>query len=127
LKPAIAAYCSQLRVSVFVSQFDKLGYAGQTERMTRILVVFFAMLFAGSALAGEGCTCKYKDYDVPEGQTICMNTPSGSKMATCSRVLNNTSWKFLSEACPQAQNTIDQSPKNLDRAEILEIVTPRKG
>jgi len=51
-----------------------------------------------------------------------MQTPNGSKMATCSRVLNNTSWKFLEQACPQAHNTIIQSPRLLDRATLDKLM-----
>ena len=80
--------------------------------MLRLL--FAAMLVFGwsPALAGENCTCRYKENDVNEGQTICMQTPNGSQMATCARVLNNTSWKFLGTPCPLAQNK--SVPKNLN-------------
>jgi hypothetical protein len=37
---------------------------------------------------------------VPEGMTVCLNLPTGNVLATCSRVLNNTSWKFLEQECP---------------------------
>ena len=56
-----------------------------------------------------------------------MQTPNGSKMATCSRVLNNTSWKFLEQACPQAQNNIKQSPAVLDQADLTNLAEPKKG
>jgi hypothetical protein len=40
--------------------------------------------------------------DVPEGQTVCLKTAAGAKLARCERVLNNTSWKILDQDCPTA-------------------------
>ena len=72
-------------------------------RMLRSLFAIAFVLSFSPAFAGENCTCRYKESDIGEGQTICMRTPNGSQMATCSRVLNNTSWKFLGTPCPVAQ------------------------
>jgi hypothetical protein len=33
---------------------------------------------------------------------VCLKTPSGPRLARCEKVLNNSSWKFLPDACPQA-------------------------
>lgn len=83
-------------------------------------LVFFACTF--SVQAGENCTCKYKDSDIAEGQTICMNTANGSQMATCSRVLNNTSWKFLGQPCPTAKlQAPDFSNGDIETAQKLLI------
>lgn len=95
--------------------------------MLRFMLTAAIIAFSSPAFAGEDCTCKYKDYDVPEGQTICMQTPNGSKMATCSRVLNNTSWKFLEQSCPQAENSIKQSPAVLDHADLIHLADRKKG
>lgn len=66
--------------------------------MSMVLVAFWPAL----ANAGEDCTCRHQGNDIPEGQTICMKTPSGMQMAKCDRVLNNTSWKMLGTECPNA-------------------------
>ncbi|GAB4351083.1 MAG: hypothetical protein Kow0026_07840 [Oricola sp.] len=57
---------------------------------------------AGPSLAGENCTCRGNGQDIPEGQTVCLKTASGMKLARCERVLNNTSWKILDGDCPTA-------------------------
>ena len=57
----------------------------------------------GMALAGENYTCRGNGQDIPEGQTVCLRTAVGMKLARCERVLNNTSWKFLDSDCPTAQ------------------------
>ena len=58
---------------------------------------------AGAALAGDNCTCRGNGKDIPEGETVCLKTASGMKLARCDRVLNNTSWKILESDCPTAQ------------------------
>ncbi|MBI1383941.1 MAG: hypothetical protein GC150_03400 [Rhizobiales bacterium] len=45
------------------------------------------------------CTCRYKGADIAVGDTICMRTAKGLVRATCSRVLNNTSWTITREPC----------------------------
>lgn len=57
------------------------------------------------------CTCRYQTADVPEGQVVCMQTSNGSQMAQCTKVLNNTSWKFLGTPCPSASKS-DTSTAN---------------
>ncbi|MEM7067491.1 MAG: hypothetical protein AAF478_01310 [Pseudomonadota bacterium] len=50
-----------------------------------------------------------------------MKTPNGTQMATCSRVLNNTSWKFHGVPCPVSSNTIEHNQTDFDtqKVEIL--------
>ncbi len=55
---------------------------------------------AAPSFAGENCTCRYEGNDIAEGNTVCMITSQGKKLARCERILNNTSWKFLGEGCP---------------------------
>jgi len=57
---------------------------------------------SATALADENCTCRGNGQDVPEGQTVCLKTASGMKLARCERVLNNTSWTILDSDCPTA-------------------------
>lgn len=72
--------------------------------MTKSLILSGLMaasvILATPAFAGPDCTCRYKGKDVPEGQSTCIKTPDGYKVAQCSRVLNNTSWKFTEKKCP---------------------------
>jgi len=62
--------------------------------------VFAILIHIPSAYSGPNCTCRYKGKKVPEGQSTCIKTADGYKVAQCSRVLNNTSWKFTKERCP---------------------------
>jgi hypothetical protein len=70
--------------------------------MKVLLTIILLSLSALPVLAGEDCTCSHKGNKVLEGQQACLKTPKGMQMALCSRVLNNTSWKFLGTPCPTA-------------------------
>ena len=61
------------------------------------------LAFHGPAFAGPECTCRHEGGDVAEGQTACIKSPNGMKMARCEKVLNNTSWKILDTPCPYSQ------------------------
>ena len=89
--------------------------------MLRMSIIGSILLLTTSVFAGENCTCRYKDSDIAEGQTICMRTSNGSQMATCSRVLNNTSWKFSGKPCPTAQlePTVLESHADIEKAQEL--------
>ncbi len=59
-----------------------------------------SFLLASVAFAQQVCTCRYKGISVPEGKSACIKTASGYKIAQCSKVLNNTSWKISKKSCP---------------------------
>lgn len=44
----------------------------------------------------EPCTCRMARQDYAIGDQVCIR----GQRAVCDRVLNNTSWRFLGEACP---------------------------
>ncbi|PVB63665.1 hypothetical protein DCO57_02475 [Labrenzia sp. 011] len=64
------------------------------------MVVFGSL--GGSLVKAQtvSCTCRYKGQDYSLGESICLNGSDGSRMATCSMVLNNTSWQFSNAPCP---------------------------
>ncbi|MEM8628206.1 MAG: hypothetical protein AAGF32_09755 [Pseudomonadota bacterium] len=45
------------------------------------------------------CTCRFQGGDVRVGQTVCMQIGGRSVAATCTKVLNNTSWTFGAGGC----------------------------
>ena len=72
--------------------------------MKRLMLCAALLCVVSAAQAGsDACTCSYDGGDVFEGQTACIRTANGPILARCERVLNNTSWKFLGEPCPDAQ------------------------
>jgi hypothetical protein len=57
---------------------------------------------ATASPASADCTCRGPGVVAHHGQTICLKTSTGYRLARCEMVLNNSSWKFLAEACPEA-------------------------
>jgi hypothetical protein len=69
--------------------------------------IVFASLAAALAFtatiapASADCTCRAPGLVAKHGQIVCLNTPQGPRLARCGMVLNNASWKFLPDACPE--------------------------
>jgi hypothetical protein len=63
-----------------------------------------AALLVGAAVspASADCTCRGPGVVAHHGQTICLRTPAGLRLARCEMVLNNSSWTFLPDPCPEA-------------------------
>ena len=65
-------------------------------------------LLAAEALlspASADCTCRSQGRDYDLGQSVCLQSPKGARIATCGMVLNNTSWHFTEMPC-----TVSQAP-----------------
>ena len=65
-------------------------------------------LIAAEALlspASADCTCRSQGRDYDLGQSVCLQSPKGARIATCGMVLNNTSWQFTETPC-----TVSQAP-----------------
>ena len=52
-----------------------------------------------AAAAERGCTCRARNRNFELGQTACLQTPSGPRLAVCVMVLNNTSWQLSETPC----------------------------
>jgi len=78
-------------------------------RMLFATLVWAMALGSASAWAGQNCTCRAEGVEATLGQTVCLRTPAGLRLARCEMVLNNTSWKFLDGPCPQASRADERS------------------
>lgn len=60
-----------------------------------------ALLALEAALSGAfaDCTCRWQGRDYDLGQSVCLASPKGPRIATCGMVLNNTSWQFSETPC----------------------------
>lgn len=56
-----------------------------------------------SASAEENCTCRGPAREYEVGQSACLSTPKGYRMAKCGMVLNNTAWIFSDTPCVSSQ------------------------
>ena len=87
--------------------------------MLRFVLIIGLSIFALPAMAGENCTCSHKGAKTPEGQKACIKTSKGMQMAECSRVLNNTSWKFLGTPCPTVNLDENKIQTDFDYQEAI--------
>jgi hypothetical protein len=58
------------------------------------IAALIATLDARPSVADPECTCRAQGRDFTLGQSVCLATPKGARIATCAMVLNNTSWQF---------------------------------
>jgi hypothetical protein len=65
----------------------------------------FAVLgaFDSAAAVERQCTCRALGRSFELGQTICLSTPKGPRMAVCVMVLNMTSWQISETPCVGAR------------------------
>ena len=92
---------------------------GMTMRGTRfgavaaILAAVFASLvativtrvLAADLVADANCTCRGLGRNFELGETACLETPKGPRIATCGMALNNTSWLFSDTPCVAARGS----------------------
>jgi hypothetical protein len=70
----------------------------------RLAAISFAALLTATlhSPAAADCTCRGPGVVAHHGQTVCLHTPDGPRLARCEMVLNNSSWTFLPDPCPEA-------------------------
>ena len=80
--------------------------------------IFLLLGLAPLHSAWAECSCIYTGGTVKEGQTACIWTADGNRLARCEKVLNNTSWKLLGGPCPSEQSSVREfPPKNAKKPE----------
>jgi hypothetical protein len=80
------------------------------KRSAALLALAFVgcLPYLSPALADCMCSANGTRYEL--GAVVCVNTSSGSWLGRCGKVLNNTSWKKLTDGCPLTQGTRDGGP-----------------
>jgi len=72
----------------------------------RVRAILALAMLAGtaplSASAGENCRCCADGRFFELGDTVCIRTSAGLKLAQCQMALNNTSWTVVRDSCPTA-------------------------
>ena len=64
-----------------------------------LLIASLIVADAALAPASADCTCRSQGRDYELGQSVCLQSPKGARIATCGMVLNNTSWQFTDTPC----------------------------
>lgn len=60
--------------------------------------------------AAADCTCRSQGRDFEVGESTCLQTPKGARIATCGMVLNNTSWTFTDTPCVVSSAQPEEEP-----------------
>jgi hypothetical protein len=78
--------------------------------------------------ASATCKCRARGVIAAEGQTLCIRTPDGVRLARCGKVLNVASWIFLDGACPQAalEGAGAVSTAGFSRPALASVIPPRR-
>ena len=76
-----------------------------------LLIVSLIVADALSSPIAADCTCRSRGRDYELGQSACLQSPKGARIATCGMVLNNTSWQFTDAPC-----TISAVPQALPQS-----------
>jgi hypothetical protein len=50
----------------------------------------------------EQCYCRAQGRMFAVGESACLRTATGPRLAECGMVLNNTSWQFTERPCPES-------------------------
>jgi hypothetical protein len=48
------------------------------------------------------CVCRAQGRTFAVGESACLRTATGPRLAQCGMVLNNTSWQFTERPCPES-------------------------
>lgn len=62
-------------------------------------------VLAAGLVADANCTCRGLGQNFELGETACLETPKGPRIATCGMNLNNTSWLFSDTPCVAARGS----------------------
>jgi hypothetical protein len=67
----------------------------------RVLIILALAIDAliSAAAADPNCICRAGGQEFELGQSTCLASPKGPRIATCGMVLNNTSWQFTDTPC----------------------------
>ena len=71
--------------------------------MRALAVPAFLTLLVSPAAADPNCICRARGQTFELGQSTCLASPKGPRIATCGMVLNNTSWQFTDTPCVISQ------------------------
>ena len=58
----------------------------------------------GQAPAEADCRCRGRNVVAQEGETVCLSTPWGLRLARCEKAQNVATWRFLDGSCPLAHD-----------------------
>ena len=81
-----------LAIAVGVASLPVLADERQTDSGER----------AAQARHPAKCVCRAPSGTFDVGESACLRTATGARVALCGMVLNNTSWHFTEQPCPES-------------------------
>lgn len=84
-------------------------------------------LAAPLSTALADCTCRAGGRNYEVGQTACIATAQGFRLAVCDMVLNNTSWRVSPDGCVAAEADSAAPPAGISAAPHRHAVAQPHG
>jgi hypothetical protein len=92
--------------------------------MRALVVLALASAALTSPVAADpNCICRARGQTFELGQSTCLPSPKGPRIATCGMVLNNTSWQFSETPCVISQGAADALRITDQRGEQATVAT----
>jgi hypothetical protein len=79
-------------------------------RLALLFTVVALPATAVTASQAADCVCRAQGREFELGQTVCLASPKGPRIATCGMVLNNTSWQFSDTPCVISAAPVRETP-----------------
>jgi hypothetical protein len=89
MRPHLTAYAASLAIAIVVTP------ARADDRQT-------AAVEKAQAGHSADCVCRAQGRTFAVGESVCLRTASGPRIALCGMVLNNTSWQMTERDCPES-------------------------
>ncbi len=93
--------------------------------MVRICSLLLILLCSMLVQALADCTCKYTDGEVKEGETACIKTAAGPRLARCGKSQNVSSWLLTDESCELTLSLWIKRPETVQITGICISILPR--
>ncbi|MCR4269207.1 hypothetical protein, partial [Nitratireductor sp. ZSWI3] len=84
-------------------------YSGTMKRRFGLCAVAASALSMAAETAAADCLCRANGTAYEQGQLACIRMPGGPRLARCEKVLNNSSWRVLDQACQQMSSRPEPS------------------
>jgi hypothetical protein len=81
-------------------------------------LLFASLLTAQTVAAVADCMCRYKGGRVNQGETACIDTTSGPRIARCGMILNSPNWFILDQSCTVSRLEEPALPRSLAAAPL---------
>jgi hypothetical protein len=85
-----------------MSMRDRARQIGRLKFAAAGVLAASLALAAAASEAAPLCKCRARGMTATLGQTLCIPTPDGVRLARCGKMQNVMSWFFLDGPCPQA-------------------------